>query len=269
MIFVSDLDQTLIYSEKFIEEGLKSSVIPIEMKDDKIISYILSDTLENLKSLMDKVIFIPATTRTMEQYRRIKIFRDIVPKYAVVNHGGSILIDGEPDKDWQRCVRESLCTKCEAIKKVRETFVNGIYNSSWVLDIREVEDLFFYCIVDNLKIPEKGLLEYVSYIESSNWQSCLHGRKLYFIPRAVNKWNAVEYIKNMLPGHIIAASGDSVMDLELLEMADYKIMPAHGEAYDALKNRENGIKTPGTGFKASCEILDAVGRLMDTGEWRI
>jgi hypothetical protein len=54
------------------------------MKDDKIISYILSDTLENLKSLMDKVIFIPATTRTMEQYRRIKIFRDIVPKYAVV-----------------------------------------------------------------------------------------------------------------------------------------------------------------------------------------
>lgn len=269
MIFVSDLDQTLIYSEKFIEEPVRSRVVPIEEKDGKIISYILSDTLENLKSLMDKAVFIPATTRTLEQYGRIKVFRDIVPTFAIVNHGGSILIDGEPDTDWQGRVKESLCSSCEAIKKVRETFENGIYDSSWVLDIREVEDLFFYCIVDNEKVPDKGLEEYISYVESSNWQSCLHGRKLYFIPRAVNKWNAVQYIKNMLPGHIIAASGDSVMDLELLEMADYKIMPAHGEAYDALKNRENGIKTSSTGFKASCEILDAIERLLDTGKWRV
>jgi hydroxymethylpyrimidine pyrophosphatase-like HAD family hydrolase len=269
LIFVSDLDQTLIYSEKFIEEVVKDRVMPVEMKDEKIISYILQDTLENLKKMMDRTIFIPATTRTMEQYNRISIFRELTPLYAVVNHGGSILVNGKPDQTWQRCVRDSLCTQCESIKKVREVFDNDIYDSSWVLDIREVEDLFFYCIVENDRIPNKDLEGYMDYMEDSNWQTCLHGRKLYFIPRAVNKWNAVEYIKNMHPGHSIAASGDSIMDLELLEMADYQIMPAHGEAYDALKNRIRGIKTQSTGFKASYEILTAVERLINTGEWRI
>lgn len=264
MIFVSDLDQTLIYSGKFIDHRVENRVMPIEVKDDKVISYVFTDTFLKLKSLMEQLIFIPATTRTLEQYKRIQIFRDrMIPEYAVVNHGASILINGETDVCWQKHVRNNINQQCEGIKKVKENFQSEIGDDSWVLDIREVEDLFFYCIIECERAPHNELETFMTHMDSLNWKSCLHGRKLYFMPKTIHKGNAVEYIRNLLPDHKIVASGDSLMDLELLKMADYSIVPAHGEAFDALKDSDMCVKTVSQGFPASLEILERVEQLLD------
>ncbi|MDP4181327.1 MAG: HAD family hydrolase, partial [Bacillota bacterium] len=146
MIFVSDLDQTLIFSKKHIGEGLEDKVLPIEMKNEEIISYIHKEVLEKLRNLNDKLIFIPATTRTLEQYNRVQAFKEYLsPKYAIVNHGGSILVNGELDLKWQNHISDIVSKQCATLNYIKEMFKNKLYNEEWVIDIRQVEDLFLYC----------------------------------------------------------------------------------------------------------------------------
>lgn len=263
MIFASDLDQTLIYSEKHIDDCYKDKAFPIEYKDDRIISYILHDTLQKLRDIKDKLIFIPTTTRTLEQYERIMAFKpDLSPTYAVVNHGGTVLINGIPDLKWEEKIRQAINSQCESISFIKELFKREIASDSWVLDIRQVEELFFYCILDLDKTPNTMLQSFMGEVLKYNWQSCLHGRKLYFIPKPINKWNAIEYIKSMLPDQELAASGDSFMDFELLDMADYAILPSHGEICSRLIEGERCIITQEKGIGASLEIVSIVEGLL-------
>ncbi|HEY9061688.1 MAG TPA: HAD family hydrolase [Pseudobacteroides sp.] len=264
MIFASDLDQTLIFSEKHITDDLKDKVIPSEFKNESIITYMLSETFEKLKSLNDKLILIPTTTRTLEQYERIMIFKSsILPKFAVVNHGGSILEDGVLNHDWDKHINEKISTSCEPIEHMIDRFKSQIFHEDWVLDFRKIDNLFFYCIVQLDATPMSELTAFMTEIEAHGWHSCLHGRKLYFMPKQLNKWNAIEYIKNMLPPQHVMASGDSYMDFELLSMADYAILPSHGEICNKLNPGEKCIITNSKGLQASIEILQIVERQLN------
>lgn len=263
LIFATDLDQTLIFSEKHITEALKDKVIPSEMKNESIITYMLHDTLGKIKSLNDKLILIPTTTRTLEQYERINVFRSsIFPKFAVVNHGGSVLIDGVLDRNWEKLMQNKL-SDCDSLVHILDKFKSQLYHENWVLDVRQVETFFFYCIVQLDATPMDELNDFIMEIESYNWYSCLHGRKLYFIPKSLNKWNAIEYIRNMLPNKQVVASGDSYMDFELLSMADYAILPSHGEICNKFNPGKKCIITNGTGLEASLEILQIVEKILN------
>jgi hypothetical protein len=263
LIFASDLDQTLIFSEKHINYYLKDKVIPAELKNENIITYMLSETFEKLRILNDKLIMIPTTTRTLEQYERIMIFRSsISPRFAVVNHGGSILENGVPSLDWERHIHDKISTGCDPLSDMIDRFKKQLYNEDWVLDIRQVDKLFFYCIIQLDNTPMSELTAFMKKIEAVNWYSCLHGRKLYFLPKPLNKWNAIEFIKNILPPQHVVASGDSYMDFELLSMADYSVLPSHGEICNKLNPSEKCIITNSKGLIASLEILQIVEKLL-------
>ncbi len=265
LIFATDLDQTLIFSEKHITNELKDRVVPAETKNGSIITYMLHETLDKIKSLRDKLILIPTTTRTLEQYERINIFRSCVsPKFAVVNHGGSVLIDGVPDKNWDKCIQDKLSVGCEPLVNILDKFKSQLYHENWILDIRQVESFFFYCIVNIDTTPMTELSDFMKEIEAYNWYSCLHGRKLYFLPKSLNKWNAIEYIKDMLPNKQVVSSGDSYMDFELLFMADYAILPSHGEICNKFKPSNKCIITNSKGIEASLEILHIVEKIYNS-----
>lgn len=264
MIFASDLDQTLIFSEKHISIDLKDKVIPSEYKNESIITYMLYETFEKLKSLNNNLILIPTTTRTLEQYERIMIFKSYIwPRFAVVNHGGSILEDGVPNMDWDKHISELISVGCEPIEQMIGRFKSQLFHEGWVLDFRQIDKLFFYCIIQLDATPMGELTAFMTEVESHGWHSCLHGRKLYFMPKPLNKWNAIEYIKNMLPTQQVIASGDSYMDFELLSMADYAILPSHGEICNKFNPGEKCIITNSKGLQASLEILQLVERQLN------
>lgn len=229
MLFASDLDRTLIYSKKFLPKDEEQIILPVETKKDEIISYMTKTAIQLLKKLKENVLFVPVTTRTIEQYKRIFFITDeIQPKYAIVSNGGNLLIDGEVDQTWRNRIGCQLNEECLDIAKVQERF-KEIQSEEWIINHRVADELFSYYIVERDKIPHDELIDFQEWLGENNWDVSLQGRKLYFVPQCVSKGAAIAYIQQKEGTKFITAAGDSLLDLPMLEMADHALCPPHGE----------------------------------------
>ena len=258
-IFASDLDQTLIYSENFVGKLSfedKKGIELVETKNDVPISYMSREAIAKLDKINSRLIFIPVTTRSIEQYERIFLLKKIVPKYAVVSNGGNIFIDGRLYKDWNSSVHEKINQNCIPMEQIIKKF-NEIKNDSWIISGREVESLFYYCIIKKDLIPHERLENFTIWLKENNWRVSLQGRKLYFIPQPLEKMDAIKYIADKEGVKNIISAGDSILDLNMLLNSNYAISPGHSEL---IKMELPGhIKfTQGTGLFSSEEILDIV-----------
>lgn len=272
MLFASDLDQTLIYSPRSFRLNPEQQVPPIslvEIYNGQEISFIADNALVKLKALAAQSVFIPVTTRTVEQYRRILLFKEeLMPPCAVVSNGGNIVVKDRIDQDWNRHIRARVDQECLAAPDVLKRF-QEIGHESWLFSPRQADDLFYYYLVERNNVPEQELASFTAWADSCNWKVSLQGRKLYLVPGVVNKWEALVAVRQLLGEEFTAAAGDSLMDVCILEQADYAIAPCHGEIWD---NRAtlavpflNFTKQPG--IFAAEEILNGVLRLgMDSDE---
>ncbi|MBE8948972.1 MAG: HAD hydrolase family protein, partial [Quinella sp. 3Q1] len=93
ILFACDLDNTLIYSYKH----RRAEDICVEIYDGREQSFMSPRSLELLKKIAEKILFVPITTRSIEQYRRIFWAADFKPTVAVVANGAYIL-DGNNQK---------------------------------------------------------------------------------------------------------------------------------------------------------------------------
>lgn len=269
MIFASDLDRTLIYSNKFVSilpEHIKKNIRLVERIEDEKISFMTEKAIHILKKLSKEMIFIPVTTRTIAQYKRIDIFKEIAPKYAIVSNGGNLIVNGEVDHEWNRLIHNQIKRECLPVEDVLLKF-KEIETEEWVLRKRRADDLFSYCIVDREKTPIDLLNTFIDWLKERNWKVSLQGRKLYFVPHCVCKGAAIEYIKDRENINFVAASGDSLLDIPMLEMADYGIAPKHGEIYKIYgENKDIGDieYTKKEGIFAAEEILEKMIHIRDS-----
>ncbi|MDR2137476.1 MAG: hypothetical protein LBO68_04225, partial [Synergistaceae bacterium] len=67
MIFASDLDNTLIHSYK---RALPSDIC-VERKDGRALSFMTPRGRRMLQKARERCCFVPVTTRSLEQYRRL------------------------------------------------------------------------------------------------------------------------------------------------------------------------------------------------------
>jgi HAD superfamily hydrolase (TIGR01484 family) len=265
MLFASDLDRTLIYSKRFLDKCKKKPLL-IETKDDKEISFMTEASVSILKKITNRILFIPVTTRTIEQYKRISFLKNvIVPKYAIVSNGGNILINGKIDSYWSKIVSIKIKSESISSKKVLERF-NEIKNNEWIYKQKEADNLFYYFIIDKDNIPLDEIADFKKWLLKYGWNISIQGRKLYIVPKFVSKSSAVNYIKNKTGKNKIIASGDSLLDLSMLEHADIAFCPSHGEIYNSykegsLKVSKHIVFTDNQGMSASEEILKKVEKL--------
>lgn len=241
MIFASDLDRTLIYSKKAMGEAFGSTeVIPVELYQGEHISFMSPETARLLVELSKTALFVPVTTRTIEQYERIFYIRETFkPKYAVTSNGGNVLIDGVPDPDWQRHVAEAL-TRSENAEKVIEVF-DRIASPDWVKSYRHSDNLFYSIILERENMPLDIVEDFRKELADMRWNLSVQGRKMYLVPDGVSKGDGLLHVKSLAGASRIAASGDSLLDESLLKAADYAIVPRHGEIYAAYM--EAGVYT--------------------------
>jgi len=263
MIFASDLDQTLIYSKKFISDPLTCCMHPvrlIETNETEEISFMTETAINKLKELSNKVVFVPVTTRTISQYRRIQLFQnEIKPKYAVVSNGGNVVIDGNIDEDWKNSIKSMISFECLSSSEVLQEFCK-ISNDNWVLSQRTADDLFLYFITDQTVIPHDELDCFGKWVTNNGWTISLQGRKLYLVPNCINKWSAISYVRELAGASKISAAGDSLLDLCMLEKSDFAITPMHGEiARTIVKNSKIQV-TEMSGIYAADEILEKINK---------
>ena len=198
MIFASDLDRTLMYSQRAIEElGEPKGIIlkPVEQKDGNWVGYMTESSFIKLKELSRQSLFVPVTTRTTEQFKRFIIFKsEIHIKYAITANGAYILYQGAPMKEWSNYIE-----KCLHFESVSQAELLSILQSVGVRldgEKKQAEHLFFYYILNSL--PAASEIESIHVVAAKyGWRISLQGRKLYFIPKAISKGSALEFICNL------------------------------------------------------------------------
>lgn len=253
--FASDLDRTLIFSQRMLEAyGSDGNEECIELLDGKPISYISPTTKAILKQIHEDMFFIPVTTRTIEQYKRIKLFQDdIVPEYAIACNGGTILKRGTVLKEWTLHV-EGLLRNSTPLEDVMKK-VAVLDDTNWIKKIKPGDSVFFYIILHRERFSPDVFMELRMLSDHLGWQISLQGRKLYFIPKILTKWTALHYLREALGLKDICTAGDSILDLELITNGTLGMAPLHGEV---LEEYHTLNKTRESGIKASEEIVKIV-----------
>lgn len=265
MIFASDLDRTLIYSEASRgTEVPQEEMVPVETNKGRYISFMSQTAIRLLTELSSKVLFVPVTTRTVEQYRRIFLFQEtIIPRYAVTSNGGTILIDGEPDPVWREKIVKAAGTSASA--KEAKALFDRTTSPDWALSERYSDDLFFSIEIDRAKVPGPEIEQLRMELLSVGWRLSLQGRKMYLVPERVSKGEALLYLKERLGLQKAVAAGDSLLDESLLSAADHAIAPCHGELFKHMPAHEHISYTTASGMSASEELLERTISFFDNG----
>ena len=224
MIFFTDLDGTLIRSASRKREG----DIIVEYKDGAEITCISSKSAEILSGL-DNII--PVTSRSIEQYRRIDI-PGFKPKYALVDNGGNLLVDGVPDKAWDEWSGNIVKQHHEELENCRKLLEIDPDRS---FEVRLVDGLFLFTKSNSPERTLKRLSEAAINLDLYNT-----GVKVYAIPKEFDKGAAVQRLADVLGRREDKkiCAGDSVMDISMLKCADFSIHP------DDMEPDLNGFSCP-------------------------
>lgn len=252
-----DLDQTLIYSANSMALKCPDSSAPAlvvaEVYEGAPLSFMTRTAWAALERLVEEAIFVPITTRTVQQFRRVNIpGRD--KGYAVTTNGAALLHNGVPDPGWAQHIQTSVAANCAPLEEVHDRLL-GPSKPAAVLRGRVAEDTFVYSIVKRDELSADYLEELTGWCQQQGWTTSLQGRKLYCVPSPVTKEAALAEVRRRHPVDRLVAAGDSKLDAGILQLADSAIRPAHGELDKAAYQLPHLKVTSSSGIMAGEEIL--------------
>lgn len=255
MIYFSDLDRTLIYSNKFMRK--EKNEICIETLNGEEISYMSQRSIKYLREILKCKRFIPATTRSIEQFKRIKFKeQDIHFEWSIVSNGGNILYKGEVVKEWNQIINEKMKT-CGSLEHVMESFKKKYNNVGGINKVRHVDNIFFYIVIDKEVFDKKHIKNFKEFLLKFKWNLYVNGRKIYFLPDVVTKEAAIEFLSNYLGENKFGVLGDSIMDLNMLKFAHKAYVPK-GSYIEDYEFNCNSFISLNSGFFGTEEILKSI-----------
>ncbi|WP_439676753.1 HAD family hydrolase [Embleya sp. MST-111070] len=236
VLVASDLDRTLIYSKAAARLGLgpeepTPELVCVEEYEGAPMSFVTRRASELLAELAEHSTFVPTTTRTREQYGRI-VLPGRAPEFAICANGGHLLVHGESDPDWHAGVRKTLAAKAAPLPEVI-AHLEVVARPEWTLKLRVAEDLFGYLVVERAALPPEFVPELTEWANARGYGVSLQGRKLYLVPDALTKGDAVREVARRASADVVFAAGDSLLDIELLRAAVAGVRPGHGELADS------------------------------------
>lgn len=215
-LLVTDLDQTLIYSDK---AKLGPDRVQVEMKDSRGLSFMTYASACLLRHLKIHLCIVPLTTRSREQYERISFPEGWTPSFALVANGAILLRNGCLDEAWYKETRcrilpseEELWRGAELLKK----------DPDLAFEIRKVDGAFLFTKSNNPNMTKCRLRE---KLDADLINILSQGNKVYILPKVLHKGAALERLKVEIPCKQVYCAGDSEFDLPMLEVADYAFVP--------------------------------------------
>lgn len=265
LLFASDLDRTLIYSKKSRgKEVNELELSAVEWIDEKPVAYMTNKGIELLKQLPSEISFLPVTTRTASQYKRVTGLFDPAeqPKYAIVSNGAVILENGQPLAEWSERIKNQLLQDCTMIEHVMPQ-LEAYAKKGFVLNVLQAESWFVYMIIDEKIFSIEDLEDLSEIFYQQGFTLSHQGRKLYIMPNCINKSKALQFVKERIGASTVFAAGDSLLDLDMVLSADRGFIPSHGEAVQYKETLPSHISvTQHTGVLAGEEILKKVSKYL-------
>ncbi|MFJ4875532.1 HAD family hydrolase [Streptomyces sp. NPDC088745] len=225
----------------------------VEVYQGKPLSYVTEEAARLLPELAAAALFVPTTTRTREQYHRIRLPVP-TPRFAICANGGHLLVDGVSDPDWQRQVAGRLADACAPLAEVRAHLARTA-DPAWLLKDRVAEDLFAYLVVERALLPDGWVKDLAAWAVERGWTVSLQGRKVYVVPAPLTKSAAVREVARRSGARLTLAAGDSLLDADLLLAADRGWRPGHGELADEGWSAPHVTALEEAGVAAGEEIL--------------
>ncbi|MCY7343577.1 MAG: HAD family hydrolase [Pseudonocardia sp.] len=251
-----DLDRTVIYSAAALDLRVPDADAPrllcVELYRGAPLSFMTEPAATSLRALRDIATVVPTTTRTLDQLARVHM-PGPPARYAIAGNGGLLLVDGVPDPDWTAAVRARL-TGCAPLAEV-ESHLRA-RGGTFVLTLRTASDLFCYAVVDRAALPDGWVDQLAAWCAPRGWTVSLQGRKVYAVPLPLTKSAAAAEVVDRCGGGPLLAAGDSLLDADLLTVADAAIRPAHGELADAGFTLDHLSVTRSSGVLAGEELLE-------------
>lgn len=257
MIFVSDLDNTLIYSDP-------QGGVCVEWKDSREMSYMTAKACELVQSLLKQkdFQFIPCTARSRELAMRIGFIQEYSPKFMICDQGGSVYVNGIRDENWDSLVAglvpsrklEHLAEKTE--KMLRE---NGISYRG----ISKSLNLYFVISFHQKEDAETVYPLFKPYFEAEGFRPVLQGRKLYVMPPKLDKSTALEYLGTAYGVREFVTAGDSIFDKKFTALGSQILLPGH-----ATFRHPDAFLMEKKGIHGGEELLELLCRLEHPDSYR-
>ncbi|MEZ3487445.1 MAG: HAD hydrolase family protein [Lachnospiraceae bacterium] len=225
----------------------------VEIYQGRNISYMTEKTRKLLIKLRKKCLIVPTTTRTVEQYSRIRIpsadgmteqqysrrerqynhdraGADMF-EYALVCNGGVLLVDGESDRSWYEQSRELIADCTGELKRALGLLEREPLRK---FGLRFIEELFIFT---KCKDPDTVIARLNKELNTERVDVLGNGEKVYVVPKKLNKGTAVRRFREYIGADEVIAAGDSAFDVPMAEAADIGIVPnGFCETYQAEGN---------------------------------
>ncbi|SHF61493.1 HAD family hydrolase [Streptoalloteichus hindustanus] len=255
ILVAADLDRTLIYTTRHC--GLSAhgapEIVCVEHRNGAPLSYLTRTAADLLAELAATAVLVPATTRTADQYARVRL-PGRPSRFAVCANGGTLLVDGIVDRGWRTSVRARLLDSVPL--SVVRAHLDQVLAPAWVRSRRCVEGLFTYVVLtDREALPAGWLSDLDHWATARGWRVSVLDHKIHLVPARLTKSAAVAEVARRAGTTTLLAAGDSLLDAELLESADAAIRPAHGELAARGWRRPHVAVTRTRGVLAGEEIL--------------
>ena len=235
VLLACDIDNTLIHSWKHQKEG----DLCIEHIGEREQGYMSRKAAVLYSSLPDNIFLVPVTTRSVEQYRRIMWPGSREPDLAVTTNGAillgprdkngenarSRLLQNDPGGDISGICHEWIAQSKSASAPCRQAMNELgeiILASGHYLRVRMVDDFYLFAYCEEGRDPKEAVPESAL---GNGLQIVSSGRKIYFLPPAFNKGEAVRRLEDLLRPPMILAAGDTEIDLSMAEPADLMFIP--------------------------------------------
>ena len=250
MILATDLDNTMIFSHRLIG-SLEDTVHCVEFYQGRPITYMTNTTIEKLQMLMQQLLIIPVTTRSIDQFNRVEFWSKM--PYAIIDNGGSILRNGIPISEWENHIQEVLTSY-----DLQEVYRLFCQLPNLVSAPKVVDNKFIFAKSNEVEACKQILCK---KLNTKIWQISFQGTKIYAIPQGITKGIALRYLcENILSCHLpVIAAGDSNLDVSMLEYASYGIIPS--DCSLCTISDKDWIRT-GLGIYCADAILDMVSSLV-------
>jgi hypothetical protein len=253
VVAASDLDRTLIYSTKAARlGGQQPPVVCVEIHDGKEVSFMTAMAARAFVPLAAACTLVPVTTRVPAQFERVTL-PGPRPKYAIAANGGLLYVDGSLDRAWSAAVARELAGGFPLADVWEQA--GHVCRPEWTIKLRNAAELFCYAVVRPHRLPEGFISDISGWAAERGWRISLQGRKLYWVPESLTKSAAVAEVARRTDADLVLAAGDSLLDTDLLLVADLGIHPCHGELYDTGWSAPNVVQTAAAGVCAGEEIV--------------
>lgn len=229
IVFHSDLDNTLIYSYK---RDIGKDKKCVEIYQGREVSFMTEKSYDLLKKVKEKTLFVPVTTRTEEQYRRIDMGIGI-PDYALVCNGGVLLKKGQEDTEWYQESVELVKDCLAELAKAQQCMEADTARN---FEVRNIRGLFLFTKSSR---PEESVLRLKRVLDLSRMEIFQNGAKVYAVPGKLSKGTALLRFRRKVRADYVIAAGDSTFDVPMLREANLAVAPQ--ELADIFLSGENTV----------------------------